>query len=100
MTAAAEDLALAALDTASKPEVGTPAPVLITLQEVAFSTAAAVPVRPTTLRRWAGTPSVVLTAMRRMLQTSTPDVRVPRGDCPKRYSFLECGCMAREMDRL
>ena len=100
MTATAETLALAAPDTESSPQVELPAPVLITVQEVAFSTAAAMPVRPTTLRHWAGAPSVVVTAMCRMLPTSTPDVRASRGNYPKRYSFLEHACMSREMDRL
>ncbi|OBF93000.1 hypothetical protein A5791_13090 [Mycobacterium sp. 852002-51163_SCH5372311] len=100
MTATAETLALAAPDTEPNPQVGVPPPVLITVQEVAFSTAAAMPVRPTTRRPSAGGLSVVVTAMRRMLAASTPDVRASRGDYPKRYSFLENACMSREMDRL
>jgi hypothetical protein len=100
MTATADTLALAAPDTESTPQVGVPAPVLITVQEVAFSTAAAMPTRPTKLRHSTGAPSVVVTAMRRMLLTSTPAVRASRRDYPKRYSFLEHACMSREMDRL
>ncbi|OBA81852.1 hypothetical protein A9W99_12900 [Mycobacterium sp. 1164966.3] len=100
MTATAETLALAAPDTKSSPEVGVPAPVLITVQEVAFSTAAAMPVRQRTRRHSAGAASVVITAMRRMLATSTPEARPSRGAYPRRYSFLENACMSREMDRL
>jgi hypothetical protein len=100
MTVTAETPALAAPDTESSPQVGMPKPVLITVQEVAFSTAAAMPVRSATLRHSAGAPSVVVTALRRMLPTSTPGVRASRRDYPKRYSFLEHACMSREMDRL
>jgi len=99
MTVTAETPALAAPDTESSRQVGVPKPVLITVQEVAFSTAAAMPVRPTT-RHSAGAPSVVVTALRRMLPRSTSDVPGSRRDYPKRYSFLEHACMSREMDRL
>ena len=100
MTAPAEPLALATPDTEPSPQVEASPRVLITVQEVAFSTAAAMPVRPLTRRHSIGAPSVVVTAIRRMLATSTPDVRASRGGYPRRYSFLEHACMSREMDRL
>ncbi|MGH3523538.1 MAG: hypothetical protein ACRDU4_12120 [Mycobacterium sp.] len=100
MTATPEILDFVAPDTEASPEVGTSAPVLITEQEVALSTAAAMPVGPTTTRRWAAATSVVLAAMRRMSLALTSDAGAPRRDYPKRYLFLENACMAREMERL
>jgi hypothetical protein len=38
--------------------------------------------------------------MRRSLASSTQDARPVRRDYPKRYTFLENACMAREMGRL
>jgi hypothetical protein len=100
MTASAETLKLVAPDTEASNAVAASAPVLITMQEVAFSTAAAMPVPPTTRRRSAGVASVVLTSMRKMFLTSKPDARAPRRDYPRRYGFLEQASMSREMDRL
>ena len=54
MTATTETLKLVAPDTEASTAVAASAPVLITVQEVAFSTAAAMPVLPTTRRSWAG----------------------------------------------
>ena len=99
MTATAETLKLAAPDTEPCPAVAA-APVLISVQEVAFGTAAAMPVPPTTRRHWAGAPSVVLASIRKVFLTSAPDARAPRGSYPKRYSYLEYATMSREMDRL
>jgi hypothetical protein len=82
------------------PAVVRPAPILITEKEVLFSTAAAVPVRPTTTRWWPAATRSFLTAMHEMLLTSWVDSREPRRDFPRRYEFLEYSCMAREMDRL
>ena len=79
MTASAETLKLVAPDTEA-------------------STAAAMPVLPTTRRQWAG--AGVLASMRKMFLTSTPDTRAPRRDYPRRYGFLEQASMSREMDRL
>jgi hypothetical protein len=98
MTASAETLKLVAPDTEASTAVAASAPVLITMQEVALSTAAAMPVLPTTRRRWAG--AGVLASMRKMFLTSTPDTRAPRRDYPRRYGFLEQASMSREMDRL
>ncbi|MGH3558616.1 MAG: hypothetical protein ACRDTK_14170 [Mycobacterium sp.] len=100
MTAAPYIVEFVAPDTESSPEVGVGAPILITEQEVAFSSAAALPVRQTTTRGWAAATSVVLAAMRRMSLTLTSDGRAPRRDYPKRSAFLENACMALEMDRL
>jgi hypothetical protein len=103
MTATADTLKLVAPDSESSTAVAA-APVLITVQEVALGTAAAMPVLPTTRRRWAGAPSVVLASIRKMFLASTgpqpPDARAPRGSYPKRYSYLEYATMSREMDRL
>jgi hypothetical protein len=68
--------------------------VLITTQEVVFSTAAAVGVR----RENIGGRLVAIT--RRMFATSTDASRPRRQHYPKRYEFLEDARMAREMDRL
>jgi hypothetical protein len=78
----------------------TSAPVLITEQEVAFGTAAAVRTRPTTTRWWTATTSVVLGAIHRMVATVASGAGPARRRYPKHYTFLEHACMAREMDRL
>jgi hypothetical protein len=68
--------------------------VLITSQQVAFSTAAAAGIR----RENIGVRLVA--SMRRMFATST-DASHPRPRyVPKRYEFLENALMAREMERL
>jgi hypothetical protein len=95
-----ETLASVAPDTESSPKAGAAAPILITEQEVALSTAAAVPLRPTRIRRGAAAISAALAALRRMSEALTPDVREPRRHYPRRYEFLERSCMAREMERL
>jgi hypothetical protein len=81
-------------------ESATSAPVLITEQEVAFGTAAAVRARPTTPRWWTATNSVVLGAIHRMVATVASGAGPARRRYPKHYTFLEHACMAREMDRL
>jgi hypothetical protein len=68
--------------------------VLITAQQVLFSTAAAVGVH----RDHVGARIVAI--MRRMFATSTDASRPRRQHYPTRYSFLEDAAMAREMDRL
>jgi hypothetical protein len=78
----------------------TSAPVLITEQEVAFGTAAAVRTRPMTTRWWTATTSVVLAAIHRMVATVASGAGPARRHYPKHYTFLEHACMAREMDRL
>jgi len=68
--------------------------VLITEQEVVFSTAAAMPLqRKNIARRLAA-------IMRQLFATSTDASRPRRPDYPKRYEFLENALMASEMDRL
>jgi hypothetical protein len=69
--------------------------VVITEQEVAFSTAAAVPLPRTN-------PShKVIAALRAMFLSSSEDVRpVPRHYPPLRDEFLEEAAMRREMRRL
>jgi hypothetical protein len=68
--------------------------VLLTTQEVAFSTAAAVGVqRENIVRRF-------VAIMRRVFAASTDASRPrPRYE-PKRYAYLENALMAREMERL
>jgi hypothetical protein len=68
--------------------------VLITTQEVVFSTAAAVGVR----RESIGTRLVA--TVRQMFATPTDAPRPRPRDYPKRYGFLENALMAREMQRL
>ena len=81
-------------------EAVTRAPALITEQEVAFSTAAAVRARPTTTRWCIAATSVVLGAIQRAFATVASGARPARRRYPKRHTFLERACLAREMDRL
>jgi hypothetical protein len=78
----------------------SPAPVVISEQEVALGTAVALRARPKTRRRWFEAAKVLRAAMQRSLAPSTQEARPARRDYPKRYTFLENACMAREMDRL
>lgn len=98
MTATPEAYA-SARDREPTVEAASPAPALITEQEVMFGTAVAVRARPT-IRRWTGRASVLLASIRRTIGTSRRDARPVRHDCPRHYAFLEYSCMAREMDRL
>jgi hypothetical protein len=68
--------------------------VLISTQQVVFSTAAAVGVR----RERIGGRFVAI--MRRMLTTSTDESGQQRRDYPKHYGFIENALMAREIERL
>jgi len=68
------------------------APVLITEQEVVFSTAAAVPLRPTKITRR------LIDAIRVVGAALHP--APVRRHYPQRSSYLEHARMAREMDRL
>jgi hypothetical protein len=74
-----------------------PEPVLITEQEVIFSTAAAVPVQPT--RWWTQATSVVATAARAVFASSPTDSG-PKRHYPPRQDYLEYSRMEREMHRL
>ena len=77
----------------------SPLPVLISEQEVLLSTAAAVPVQPTT-GWWTGAARVIAAALHRMVRTSPPDSRPVRRYVPARYNYLERALMSREMGRL
>lgn len=68
--------------------------VLITEQEVVFSTAAAMPLRRKNIARR------LAAIMRQLFTTSTDASRPRRRDYPKRDELLENALMAREMDRL
>jgi hypothetical protein len=81
-------------------KAATPALILITEKAVVLSTAAAVRVRPTTMRWWPRATRVVPQAMHWMFLTSTHDHHQPSRRYPRRYAFLERSCMEREMDRL
>jgi len=76
-------------------EVSQP-PVVITEQEVAFSTAAAATLPRTKPNRG------VFAALRAMLQKSSEDdaLPAPRHYPPRREAFLEDAAMEREMRRL
>lgn len=72
--------------------------LIITEQEVVFSTTAAVWSAPT--RRWARATRTVAVAMRRILPASSEDSRPKRLYYPPRATFLEDSRMEREMHRL
>ncbi|HZA11465.1 hypothetical protein [Mycobacterium sp.] len=80
----------ATLDPPSSPgitlETTSPTAVLITEPEVAFGTAAALPVLPTRTRWWIMT---IAAALRRIFPTTTP-----------RRRYFDDAVMAREMYRL
>jgi hypothetical protein len=76
-------------------EAASPAPILITEQEVALSTAAAVPLPRTKRTR------SIIAALRAMFSSSPADARpAPRHYPSRRDAFLEQAAMAREMRRL
>jgi hypothetical protein len=71
-------------------------PVVITVQEVAFSTAAALP-----LPRVKPTRRTLNVSLRAMFRTSSEDPQpVPRHYPGRREEFIEDAAMAREMRRL
>jgi hypothetical protein len=74
-------------------EVSSPE-VLITTQQVAFSTAAAVGVRRESIG------ARLVASMRRALAASADASRPRPQPYPKRYTYLENALMAREMERL
>jgi hypothetical protein len=94
-----EDLAVVTLDE-DQERLVSPAPVLISEQEVALATAIALRPRPTTRHRWVESTHRLFAAMHRTLAAPAQDSRPKRRDYPKRYGFLEDACMAREMGRL
>jgi hypothetical protein len=76
-------------------------PILVTEQEVVFSTSAAVSLpRTKTTRRLTDATRVVAATVRRMFLTSTARPRPARRHYPPRSSYLEHALMAREMHRL
>jgi hypothetical protein len=93
------DEAPEALDEARERLV-SPAPVLISEQEVVLGTAVALRARPKTRRRWFEAINLLRAAMQHSLSPSTQEGRPVRRDYPKHYAFLENACMAREMHRL
>lgn len=74
--------------------------VLITEQEVAFSTAAAQGVRPETSHRWVRATRIIAVVSRRLFPTPTADSPKAHRHYPRHYSFIEDALMAREMHRL
>ena len=75
-------------------------PILITEQEVVFSTAAAVGVQPTTIPWRVRATRFIAAGSRWIFRTSTADARPKQRYYPRRYSYLEHARMARELDRL
>jgi hypothetical protein len=103
-----EDIALVPVDEADEAlvvdealeKLVSPAPVLITEQEVVLGTAVALQAPPKTRRRWRESVHVLLAAIQRAAAPPVPAERRPRHDYPRQYAFLENACMAREMGRL
>lgn len=81
-------------------EAVSPAPTLITEQQVAFATAAAASLPSPTVRWWAKAIHAVRAEASSILRTSRAEAKRPRSDYPRHYVYLENACMAREMDRL
>ncbi len=79
-------------------ESGSRTPILITEQEVALGTAAALAVPRTTTRRWIEAIRVVVVAIGRF--SLTTHSRQARRRYPAHIDFLEDGLMSREMHRL
>ena len=71
---------------------------LITEQQVLFSTAAAVALRPAKNQRWSDTIQAVSTALSAMFAAS--EKPTSRRHYPKRHAWLDNALMSREMDRL
>jgi hypothetical protein len=71
-----------------------PTRVLVTEQEVAFATAAAISVRPATTRRGLG--AKLVAAIGHILSPPEPRPHYPRRD----PDFIEAARMSREMDHL
>ena len=68
--------------------------VLITTQQVAFSTAAAAGVRRESIG------ARLVASVRKMFATPADAPHARRHDHPQRYGYLENALMAREMERL
>jgi len=100
MTAIPAILEVVAPDTEPAPNAAVPAPVVITEQQVALSTAAAVQLRPARPRRWTAPVSAIAGAWHRIWLAPTPDAQKWPRHYPKSYAFLERASMARAMERL
>lgn len=100
MTTPQETLSSVVESTEPSIHVGVLAPILFTEQEVSFSTAVALAVRPAKMQRWAEATAGVLAALQRMVLTLTPEERASRRYYSNHYDFIEESCMAREMQRL
>jgi len=79
-------------------ERGSQTPVLITEQEVAFGTAAALALPRTTTRWWTEAIHAVAVAIRRFPLTTQS--RQARRRYPPHLDFVEAALMSREMHRL
>jgi hypothetical protein len=102
MTAPAESSADAfdvVPDTESTVETESPAPIVITEQEVAFATAAVSPLPSSTTGWWTAAIHTVHVAACGLL-TSRTDPGQPRRHYPPRWEPLEDARMEREMHRL
>jgi hypothetical protein len=80
----------------------SPTPVLITEQEVVFSTSAALPVRRTKGTSWlTGQTRRIIAALRGMFLTAIAGARPARRHYPPRTNgYLEHSRMVRKLDRL
>lgn len=83
----------------TRERVSAPAAV-ITEQEVAIGTAAALGVQPNRLRWWTRAKRGVGVALRSMSAAASVTSRPSPRNVPRRYGFLEDALMAREMYRL
>lgn len=80
--------------------LASPTPVLITEQQIALGTAAALRSRPTPQRRWVAASHFMLEAFHSARVPSTHRGFAKGHDYPKRYGFLEDACLARAMYHL
>jgi hypothetical protein len=78
----------------------TESPVLITEQQVLFSTAAAVALPPARTRRFTEALRAVAASVKAAFATSGDEPRPQRRHYPPRNDYLEDARMAREMYRL
>ncbi|TDK88374.1 hypothetical protein EI067_27080 [Mycobacterium paragordonae] len=76
------------------------APIVITEKAVAFGTAAATLMRPTTKRWWTHATDAAHSAAQRIFLASTADRQQRSRHRQPRFDYLEASCMEREMRRL
>ena len=77
------------------------AQVLVTEQQVLFSTAAAVALPPAKTRRWSDAIAAVRAIFAAGEETpAKPEKQRARRHYPKRLGYIETALMSREMDRL